>query len=89
MSQNTHVIAAAEAKSRFGEVLDAAQREPVVINKHGRAFAVVLSAEEYARFEALEDAWWGERAKTVLKKPGFIGTKKSAEYIRRVLHVKD
>lgn len=40
-------IAAREAKTRFGEMLDAAQREPVIIEKHGRRVAVVLSASEY------------------------------------------
>lgn len=88
MSQNAQTIAAADAKNHFGEMLDTAQREPVIIKKHGRAFAVVLSADEYARLEALEDSWWGERAKKVMKKPAFIGTKKSAEYIASVLHAK-
>ena len=45
-------IAAREAKLRFGELLDTAQREPVTIEKHGRRVAVVLSAEDY---DALED----------------------------------
>lgn len=40
-------IAAREAKTRFGELLDTAQREPVIIEKHGRRVAVVLSATEY------------------------------------------
>ena len=40
-------IAAREAKLRFGELLDTAQREPVTIKKHGRRVAVVLSATEY------------------------------------------
>lgn len=40
-------IAAREAKMRFGELLDTAQREPVTIAKHGRRVAVVLSASEY------------------------------------------
>ena len=40
-------FAAREAKTRFGELLDTAQREPVTIEKHGRRVAVVLSAGEY------------------------------------------
>lgn len=40
-------IAAREAKTRFGELLDNAQRGPVTIEKHGRRVAVVLSAAEY------------------------------------------
>lgn len=40
-------ISANEAKARFGQLLDTARREPVVIEKHGRAVAVVISIEDY------------------------------------------
>ena len=47
-------IAAREAKTRFGELLDTAQREPVAIEKHGRRVAVVLSAEAYDEIETMK-----------------------------------
>lgn len=47
-------IAALEAKNRFGELLDTAQREPVTIEKHGRPVAVVVSAEEYDAIQAMK-----------------------------------
>ena len=47
-------MAALEAKNRFGELLDTAQREPVIIEKHGRAVAVMVSAEEFKELEALK-----------------------------------
>lgn len=40
-------VSAYDAKARFGQLLDRARREPVVIERHGRAVAVVLSKEEY------------------------------------------
>jgi prevent-host-death family protein len=40
-------ISAHDAKARFGQLLDTARREPVVIERHGRAVAVVLSKDEY------------------------------------------
>lgn len=43
------IIAATEAKNRFGAVLDDAQREPVVIRKQDRDVAVVMSMTEYER----------------------------------------
>ena len=49
-------IAAREAKIRFGQLLDTAQREPVAIEKHGRRVAVVLSAEAYEEIEAMTRA---------------------------------
>ena len=42
------------AKTRFGELLDTAQREPVTIEKHGRPVAVVMSMAAYEEAEALK-----------------------------------
>ena len=42
------------AKTRFGELLDTAQREPVTIEKHGRPVAVVMSMAAFAEAEALK-----------------------------------
>ena len=42
-------ISATEAKQRLAAVLDAAQREPVVIRRQNRDVAVVLSMEDYER----------------------------------------
>lgn len=44
-------IAAKEAKNNFGEMLDTVQREPVTIEKHGRAVAVVLSVTDYQQMK--------------------------------------
>ncbi len=46
-------VSATEAKQRFAAVLDAAQREPVVIRRQKRDVAVVLSPREYERLRAL------------------------------------
>jgi prevent-host-death family protein len=42
------IISAREAKNRFGEFLDAARREPVVITKNGRPVGVMISIEDAA-----------------------------------------
>jgi len=42
-------ISATEAKQRFAALIDAAQREPVVIRRQNRDIAVIVSAEEYER----------------------------------------
>ncbi len=44
-------MAAREAKNQFGRLMDAAQREPVTIEKHGRAVAVMMSVEEYKQIK--------------------------------------
>ena len=42
-------ISAMDAKNRFGQLLDAAQRAPVTVTRNGRPAAVVLSIEDYER----------------------------------------
>lgn len=42
-------VSATEAKQRFAALIDAAQREPVVVRRQNRDVAVVISAEEYER----------------------------------------
>lgn len=44
-------IAAKDAKNKFGEMLDTVQREPLTIEKHGRAVAVIMSAQEYQQMK--------------------------------------
>lgn len=44
-------IAAREARANFGELMDTAQREPVSIEKHGRAVAVLISSIEYKKIQ--------------------------------------
>lgn len=51
------IVSATEAKQHFAALLDAAQREPVRIQRHERDVAVLLSAEDYAR---LNKARWAE-----------------------------
>jgi prevent-host-death family protein len=46
-------ISATDAKQRLAALLDAAQREPVVIRRQNRDVAVVLSPQEYDRLRAL------------------------------------
>lgn len=47
-------IAAADAKTNFGALLDKAQHSPVTISKNGRAVAVLMSAEAYREQQQLK-----------------------------------
>jgi prevent-host-death family protein len=42
-------FSAKDAKNHFGQMVDAARLEPVVIEKHGRPMVVVCSVEEFER----------------------------------------
>ena len=45
---------ASDAGRGFGQLLDAAQREPVTITKNGRAVAMMLSASDEGMIAAVE-----------------------------------
>ena len=49
-------VSATDAKQRLAALLDAAQREPVVIRRQNRDVAVILSPQEYDRLRALNAA---------------------------------
>lgn len=44
-------ISAREARNHFSELIDDAQHEPVMIERHGRSVAVVMSAREYEQIK--------------------------------------
>ena len=50
-------MTAAKAKTHFGQFLDAAQREPVLITKKSRPVGVMFSMQD------IEDTVWGEKAR--------------------------
>lgn len=79
------VIPAREAKNRFGEMLDAVQRQPVTITKNGRPVAVLTAVVDRKRFEEVEDQIWAERAEKAMKTGKFLGTKKSMALLKKYL----
>ena len=48
------ILSANEAKTNFGTMLLKAQRTPVQMKRNGKAVAVVISMEDYERFENLK-----------------------------------
>jgi prevent-host-death family protein len=44
-----------EAQNRFGQLLDAAQREPVAITRHGRKAAFIVSPQDMAELTKARD----------------------------------
>ena len=44
-------FSAREEKYNFGRMIDIARGEPVVVEKHGRPFVVVLGVEEFERLK--------------------------------------
>ncbi|MEY4746960.1 MAG: Antitoxin Phd YefM, type toxin-antitoxin system [Candidatus Parcubacteria bacterium] len=79
------IIPAREAKNRFGELLDAVQRQPVIITKKGRPVARMIAFVDPKRFEEVEDEIWAEKLRKVLKNPQYLTAKKSEEALKRML----
>lgn len=76
------VMTAAEAKNAFGQFLDAAQREPVLVTKQNRPVGVFLSMQD------LEDTIWGEQALRAHKE-GYIGPEASSALLNRLINAED
>jgi antitoxin Phd len=49
-------VSATDAKQRLAALLDAAQREPIIIRRQNRDVAVIMSAEEYERIRRVNIA---------------------------------
>lgn len=47
------IVSASEAKQGFASIIEAASREPVIIQRHERDVAVVMSVDEYRRLSGL------------------------------------
>ncbi|CAA7623025.1 type II toxin-antitoxin system Phd/YefM family antitoxin [Magnetospirillum sp. UT-4] len=50
----TRIISASDAQKRFGEMVDMALREPVMVQRHGRDVVTMISVDEYKRLRRLE-----------------------------------
>ncbi|MGX6959884.1 MAG: type II toxin-antitoxin system Phd/YefM family antitoxin [Rickettsia endosymbiont of Pentastiridius leporinus] len=77
-------ISSKEAQNHFGELMNQAIKAPVIINKYGKPAAVLISHEEYERFNQLEDMYWVMQAKNAAK-GGFLSEEKSEEFLNEML----
>jgi prevent-host-death family protein len=55
-------ISSIDARTRFGQLLDAAECAPVTVTRKGRPAAVVMSVEDYER---LRGAAWNRLSETM------------------------
>jgi prevent-host-death family protein len=76
---------ATNAKNHFGAIMDAALREPVLIQRSGRNSVVMIPYDDYEAFEALSDKIWVERA-IEAEKEGYLGAEESEAIIQRLLN---
>jgi len=77
-------VTATELKTKTGETLDAAQREPVAIEKNGRAIAVIVPQADYDRLMRIENDYWLARVEAA-EKSGYVGTEATASFFKEML----
>ena len=75
-------MTAAKAKNAFGQMIEAAQREPVLITKQNRPVGVFMSIRD------VEDTIWGEEALKAHKE-GYIGEDASKALMDKLLNERD
>ncbi|MEI6789867.1 MAG: type II toxin-antitoxin system prevent-host-death family antitoxin [Myxococcaceae bacterium] len=79
---------ATQAKIHFGQILEKSQREPILIEKSGRDYAVILSFEHYKRLAHFEDMYWSKMASEAVSE-GFIGETESASLLESLVNAQD
>lgn len=75
--------AATRVKNSLGRFFEAAQSEPVLVERSGRASVVILSFSEYERLKAFEDKYWGDLANEAVKE-GFATGKESQKWFENM-----
>jgi prevent-host-death family protein len=75
----------AEAKNRFSDVLRRAEYggERVIVERHGKAVAAIVSTEDLRRLEAAEDAADARDAHEALAEAKRVGTVPLATVLRK------
>jgi antitoxin Phd len=79
-----NVYTASTAKTHFGALIDAAQLEPVLIEKNGKPYVFVLSKKEYDSLMAIEDAYWLREAEEG-KKSGYLSNEESESFLQGLI----
>lgn len=72
-------------KTRPGEVIDRARHEAVTVERYGKPAAVIISPEQYARFEQLEDAYWALVIDARRAEGGYLSNDESLSAIQALL----
>ena len=75
-------MSAVDAKTRFGQFIDAAQREPVIVTKKDRPVGVFFSIDD------IQDTIWGEEAKAA-DAEGYLTAEDSACRLKALIDADD
>ena len=76
-----NTISATELNKHPGQILQMAQKRPVIIQKTGQPAAVLLS---YEYFTELEDFYFGNAAKIVEQNSDYLSVEESTSFLKNV-----
>jgi len=78
-------VSAKDAKNRFGELLEAAQRHPIIVTRNNRPVVKIERYSAKTAFEEMEDKIWGEMALEA-EKEGTIGVEATRKLMEKWRH---
>ena len=84
MSDMRIIVDSTEAKTKFGQYLDEANIQPVIIRKSKREVAALISIREFERLQSLEDELWKLKA-DMAAQDGFVGEEPSMNLLKEIL----
>jgi antitoxin Phd len=89
-------VTSVEAQNRFGQLIDMAQRETIIVTRHGRPAAFIVSPHEMeelldarrrrSRAVAELEAWAAQAAKGRSDAQAAAATKLTDEEVNRTVH---
>lgn len=80
-----NIVSSKEAQNHFGELMSLVNKEPVIIQKHGKPSAVMMSHEAYEKFMMFEDLYWASKAKSASIN-GFLSAEESDDFLNSILN---
>ena len=75
-------INATSFKNHLGRYIESAIKEPVIVEKAGRASAVLISFDEFEKLSQYEDFYWSIKA-DFAEKEGFLGVDKTTKQLQK------
>jgi len=75
---------AKEAQAHFGSIMSNVIKEPIAIKRYGKTTAVVISYEEYQKFQNLEDLYWSLKVEEA-EKEGYATHEESVSILNKIL----
>ena len=85
LTQHTHTVDLTTLKTKPGEVLDKVKNTPITVERYGKPVAIIITPEQYERFENLEDAYWLKVIEARRKEGGYLSADESLKAVQDLL----